>query len=248
LNVERWTLKVERLPILVIALSISVLLSSCGKQASAPPPRPTVAPGTGIVRGVVKFIGTPPPMRIIGGECTPGSTPAADESLLVNSDGSMRNIVVFIKDGPNIAGPPLGDAQLTQKNCQYEPHVQAIRTGQNMVVTSQDATVHNVHVEADANPAQNFSESINDKHPVSFAFPEVVRFKCDVHPWMTAYAYVFDHPCFAVTGDDGKFEIDHLPPGTYTLVAWQEKLLTQEMQVTVPADKAADVTIEYKGQ
>jgi hypothetical protein len=220
-------------------------MTGCGKQAAAPPVKPTVAQGTGIIRGIVKFIGTPPPMKIIGGECTPGSTPAPDESLLVNPDGTMRNVVVFIKDGPNVAGPPPGEAQLVQKNCQYEPHVQAIRTGQNLTVTSQDATVHNVHVEADANPAQNFSESMGGTHTVNFALPEVVRFKCDVHPWMTAYAYVFDHPCFAVTGEDGRFEIDHLPPGTYTLVAWQEKLLTQEMQVTVPADKPVEANFEY---
>ncbi len=184
-------------------------------------------------------------MKIIGGECTPGSTPAMDESLLVNADGGMRNVVVFIKDGPNLAGPVAGDAQLTQKNCQYEPHVMAIRTGQNLVVTSQDATIHNVHVESDANPAQNFSESIGGTHTLNFALPEVVRFKCDVHPWMTAYAYVFNHPCFAVTDADGKFEIDHLPAGTYTLVAWQEKLLTQEMQVTVSADKPVKADFEY---
>jgi hypothetical protein len=209
--------------------------------------RPTVTPGTGVIRGTVKFVGTPPPVKTIGAICFPGSIPALDESLLVNADGSMKNIVIFIKDGPNLAGPPPGDALLAQRNCQYVPHVLALRTGQNLVVTSQDPTVHNVHIEADANPSQNFSQTQAASHTVVFQQPELLRIKCDVHPWMTAYAYVFDHPCFAVTADDGKFEIAHLPPGTYTLVAWQEKLLTQELQVTVSADKPTEVTIEYHG-
>jgi plastocyanin len=220
---------------------------SCDRQADVAAPRPTVAAGTGVVRGVVRFIGTAPVPKVIGGECCPGSSPVLDESLAVNADGVMKNIVVFIKDGPNIAGPPASDALLTQRNCQYEPHVLAIRTGQNLVVTSHDATLHNVHVEANVNPAQNFSEAEGATHTVTFQQPELVRIKCDVHAWMTAYAYVFDHPCFAVTGEDGKFEIPHLPAGTYTLVAWQEKLGTQQMSVTVTADKSTEVNIEYKG-
>jgi hypothetical protein len=126
------------------------------------------------------------------------------------------------------------------------PHVLAIRTGQNLVVTNHDPTLHNVLITADANPGDNLEETQGATHTVHFDRPDLIRFKCSVHAWMTAYAYVFDHPCFAVTGDDGKFEIPHLPAGTYTLVAWQEKLGTREMQVTV-GDKPSDVTIEYKG-
>jgi plastocyanin len=233
----------------ILSLLLCMMLTlSCDRQADVTAPRPTVAAGTGVVRGVVEFIGTAPVQKVIVGECCPGSSPVLDESLVVNPDGSMKNIVVFIKDGPNIAGPPATDALLTQRNCQYEPHVLAIRTGQNLVVTSHDATLHNVHIEGEANPSQNFSETEGATHTVNFSQPELVRFKCDVHAWMTAYVYVFDQPCFAVTGDDGKFEIPHLSAGTYTLVAWQEKLGTRDMKVTVAADKPAEVKFEYRGE
>ena len=60
-----------------------------------------------------------------------------------------------------------------------------------------------------------------------------VRFKCQVHPWMTAYVGVFDHPYFAVSGDTGAFSIKNLPAGTYTLAAWHERYgeKTTEVQV-----------------
>jgi plastocyanin len=229
--------------LLLIAL---VLMTGCDQSASAPAVRPTVPAGTCVVRGVVRFAGPAPVAKIIGGDCCPGSTPVVDESLVVGSDGALKNVVVFIKSGPNIAVPGLKDKVLAQKNCRYEPHVLAILTGQNLVVTSHDATLHNVHVEPENSAQQNFSQTLDATRSVHFDQPELVRFKCDVHPWMTAYVQVFDHPCFAVTGDDGRFEIGNLPAGTYTLVAWQEKLLTQEMSVTVTADKPVEVKFEYR--
>ena len=57
----------------------------------------------------------------------------------------------------------------------------------------------------------------------------------DVHPWMSAYVQVFDHPYFAVTSKDGSYKIDNIPAGTYEVVAWQEKFKdkTVSHQVTV---------------
>jgi hypothetical protein len=73
----------------------------------------------------------------------------------------------------------------------------------------------------------------------TFTTPEVmVRFKCDVHSWMAAQVGVVAHPYFAVTKDDGSYEIRNLPPGTYTIEAWHEKFGTQIAKVTV-ADKQA---------
>jgi hypothetical protein len=67
-----------------------------------------------------------------------------------------------------------------------------------------------------------------------------------VHPWMSGFVAVFDHPFFAVTKPDGSFEIKGLPPGTYNLVFWHEKLPRQEKQVTVAEDKPADVSVTMK--
>ena len=71
-------------------------------------------------------------------------------------------------------------------------------------------------------------------------------FKCDVHGWMNAYVGVLDHPYFAVTGADGKFELKALPPGTYTIEAWHEKLGAQTQSVTIGEKETKDVTFTFK--
>ncbi len=207
--------------------------------------RATVPTGVGVVRGVVKFTGPRPPLKVIGGDCFPGATVVLDESAIVNADGTLKNVAVFVKDGPNVQTPDLPEAVLTQKSCQYVPHVRALRVGQILSVTSHDSTPHNVHIESIENPGDNFSELQGGSHAVHFDHAGVVRFKCDVHPWMTAYVHVFDHPCYAVTGDDGTFEIGKLPAGTYTLIARHEKFGDLEKSFTVQNDKPVTVNFEY---
>ena len=81
----------------------------------------------------------------------------------------------------------------------------------------------------------------------TFDKPEVmVPFKCDVHGWMNAYVGVMSNPYFAVTDKDGKFELKSLPPGTYTIEAWHEKLGTQTASVTLGAKETKDITFVFK--
>ncbi len=218
----------------------------CDKPAAVVPPKPAVPAGRGAIRGTVRYAGPPVVANVIGGECCPGAEPARDESVLVGPDLGLANVVVWIKDGPNIAGEPPLDRVLTQKNCQYIPHVLALRTNQVLNVTSHDPVPHNVHVEANLNPAENFAELQNASHALRFTLPETIRFKCDVHPWMTAYVAVFDHPCFDVTTMTGGFDLSRLPPGTYTVLAWHERLGTMEKSVTVADAVPSVVDFEFK--
>ena len=85
------------------------------------------------------------------------------------------------------------------------------------------------------------------KNTTTFTAPEVmVRFKCDVHSWMDAYAGVLDHPYFAVTANGGAFELKDVPPGTYTIEAWHEKLGTQTQSVTLGAKEAKTISFTFK--
>ena len=86
------------------------------------------------------------------------------------------------------------------------------------------------------------------KHTHTFSAREVmVPFKCDVHKWMTAYVGVLDHPFYAVTAGNGRFELKGLPPGTYTVEAWHEKLGTQTQTVTIGEKQTSDVAFTFKG-
>lgn len=215
--------------------------------APAPPKRAAVPAGDGVVRGVVKFSAARPAAKVIGGDCCPGAAPAVDESTVVNTDGTLKHVVVYVKDGPNVASP--GDsvpALLDQKDCRYLPHVLAVRTNQPVDVSSHDPTLHNVHVRASVNRAMNFSQTVNATRRLTFTAEEFIGIKCDVHPWMSAHVAVFDHPFFAVTGDDGTFQIERLPRGTYTLIAWHEKYGTSEKQINLTGGEPVDVRFEYR--
>jgi len=73
----------------------------------------------------------------------------------------------------------------------------------------------------------------------------MVKFKCDVHPWMGAWIAVMDHPFFQVTKEDGKFIIENLPAGDYELQAWHEKLGPQNVQVTLAEGEAKEINFTF---
>jgi hypothetical protein len=77
--------------------------------------------------------------------------------------------------------------------------------------------------------------------------PEMIKVKCDMHPWMTAYVLISSHPFFSVTGADGRFKLDKVPAGKYTVEAWHEKFGAKTMEVTVEPDQAAAADFAYTG-
>jgi hypothetical protein len=222
-------------------------------RVPATPPAPhgvAAADGAWCVRGTVRFEGeVPEPGQIdttAVKECAaqhPGGL--FDDSLLVAA-GRLANVVVWVKPGPGqeLPAPPPSatPAVLDQKGCRYLPHVLAVQVGQPVVVKNSDPFLHNVHALSFNNPPFNFGQPTRDPvgrtvGPLKVA--EVFRIKCDVHPWMSAYVHVVDHPYFAVSGEDGTFKIPGtLPDGAYTLVAWHEKLGEKQIEVTVTGGRA----------
>jgi plastocyanin len=165
-------------------------------------------------------------------------------------DGGLENVFVYVKDG--LGGyyfePPTAAVTLDQQGCQYRPHVLGVQTGQKLTISNSDDTMHNVHALAQANPEFNAQQPMKkittDK---IFTKREVMMpFKCDVHGWMHAFVGVVEHPYFAVTHDGGKFELKNLPPGTYTVEAWHEKLGTQTQSVTLGEKDSKSVTFTFK--
>jgi Carboxypeptidase regulatory-like domain len=73
-----------------------------------------------------------------------------------------------------------------------------------------------------------------------------VVIKCNVHPWMRAFAFVFAHPYFEVTTKTGEFALKNVPPGTYTIEAWQEKYGAQDQTVTIGPKESKTISFTYK--
>lgn len=207
------------------------------------------------ITGKITLDGKPPeqpPIDMSGvKECAAkhngGSVP--DPSYVVGKDGGLANVIVSIKkeEGADLGGEAKKDpVTLDQKGCMYEPHVLAMQVGQDLIVKNDDEFMHNIHSLAQTNPAFNFAQPNKDpgkKVDEAMKAPEYFRIKCDVHPWMSAFVGVFDHPFFAVTKDDGTFSIDTkgLKDGDYTIELWHEKLASDtpaEEKVTVKDGKA----------
>lgn len=169
--------------------------------------------------------------------------PVSEDTIVADDKGNLANVVVSLKiDDPSVLGGevPKDAAVIDQKGCMYSPHVVAMMVGQKLVVKNDDPFAHNIHSLAQTNPGFNFMQPNKDagKDAPTPKTKEVIKVKCDVHPWMGAWLVVLDHPFFSVSKTDGTFTIKGLPDGDYTLQAWHEKLGTQEAKVTVKDGKA----------
>jgi hypothetical protein len=171
--------------------------------------------------------------------------PVMDPSVVAGEKGELANVIVHIKaEDPAALGgeAPKDQVILDQQGCMYVPHVLTMTTGQDLMVKNSDGFLHNVHSLAVENPAFNFGQpnkNPGQKVPDQPKTTEIFRVKCDVHPWMSAYIGVFEHPFHAVSGEDGKYTIKgKLPDGEYTLVAVHEKFGETEEKVTVKDGKA----------
>jgi plastocyanin len=195
------------------------------------------------VTGVVKFEGTPPkPAKIDTSQdplCAKGRpTPLTAEDIVVGANGGLANVVIYVSGGlhGSTFPPPQQPAVLEQKGCQYKPHVLAMQTNQKLSVVNSDETTHNIHPTPNNNREWNMTQPHGMPLEQTFAREEIaVPVKCNVHPWMKGYIAVLKHPYFAVSDKEGRFELKDLPPGTYTITAWQEKLGTTNQQITVSA-------------
>jgi carboxypeptidase family protein len=233
---------------------------ACGGGSTAqqpPPPPPPFDPSTaGSISGTVKLEGTPPPAEVIRLDADPKCVTAAQgeerrtEDYVVGSDNEVQNVFVYVKEGlPQRLYPvPTGPVVLDQQKCRYIPRVMGVQVGQPFVIQNSDPFMHNIHAEGAVNQPFDLAEPLQGiRMTKTFATREVmVPIKCNVHAWMHAFVGVVEHPFFAVSNGSGQFSILQLPPGTYTLEAWHERLGTATQQVTVGPKEAKPVNFSFR--
>ena len=264
-----------RFGLVLVAMVMVLALAACGGDdengggggaaepapdsgQGAKEPAPVADSNDASISGTVTFKGEAPEMALLDMAADPvcaeknQEDPKRRQVLVLGDSQRIANVLVQIKGGlPSMEHEaPAAVVEFDQGGCQYSPHVFALRVGQTLKILNPDGTLHNVHAFSKVNAEFNEAmpkfrtelEKVFDKaEPTPFAV------KCDVHPWMNAWAAVFDHPYFAVTGSDGSFTIGNLPAGTYELEIWHERLPAQTVTVTVAAGEQAtldDVVME----
>jgi plastocyanin len=206
----------------------------------------------GGIKGKVVFAGTAPAPRKI--PVTIDQYMCGDEknaeNLLLSPQKEIRNAVVWLEDPPPgaVATAQAEKVEIDQRGCTFIPRVVVVPAGGTVDFLNSDRLLHNIHATPKLNVSFNRTQPKSRTIPVTFAKPEIVRINCDLHSWMTAWVVVAEHSFYAVTGADGQFVFDNLPPGQYRLQVWHEQLGKVAASVVVGDQQAAPVTIEMKAR
>ena len=239
------------------------LLVDCGKEKAKeaePEPvveipkdtveTPAVLP-TGTIRGRIIYTGTFPNRKAITIDkdvAICGKDTKLSEDIIVSqTNNGIKNVVVSIIDPPQTPLSKGGNGRvLDQRGCWFYPHVQVIPTGTTLEILNSDGILHNIHTFSVKNPPINKAQpGFKKKMTESFDQPEIIRVRCDAHPWMGAWIVAAGHPFFAVTDESGAFQLENVPVGSHTLHFWHEKLGKKLRDVGVSEGEESTVEIRY---
>jgi hypothetical protein len=230
----------------VVLVGFTVLAASAVALAGTP--------SGGTVTGKVTYEGTPAKMKPIDMSKEPVcakmyTTAPTSESVVTGPGNTLEDVVVYVSAGAPDEAAPSTAATFTQKGCRYIPHVLAFQVNQEFKVLNEDQTSHNIHPMPKLNREWNKSQPpgtppITEKYDKA----EFIPVKCNVHPWMHGNFAVLKNSRFTVTENGGAFTLANLPPGKYTITAWQESYGEQSQEVTISGSETKTITFVFKAK
>lgn len=245
---------------LLSMVALNFALAGCSSKPAKPAVVEATLVGSGTIGGRVTLEGTPPKEQQLplDAACSASCKKHGTElprftRTYVTKNGGLGDVLVTLIDIPPQPIPAGTDALIINQNgCEYHPYVAACQVGQTIRVTNQDPLTHNIHTlpKISGNKEVNKSQAEGTK-PLEFVYDkpeEFLQFKCDVHPWMFTYVSVLNHPFYAVTNEDGHFEIKGLPDGKYKVKFKHRKAGEQIKEVEIKGGKATvDVVLKVPG-
>jgi len=261
----------NRFAVLVLAAVATTVACGGGEkeETKAPPPAAGGAPaapgagaaapaapaGNATISGKITFTGTVPPAEKVKLSADPKCVEMHKEGMekqpIKVKDGGLADVYVYVKGGlpPGNYPAPAEPAVIDQKGCNYTPHIVTLQVGQPLKIKNDDDTLHNIHPRPTINEEFNIGQPRKGMESTRTFTKKEIMFPvgCDVHPWMRAYISVADNPFYAVTKEDGTFEIKGLPAGDYEIEAYHEKLKTMSQKVSVKSGETTKVDFAFKG-
>lgn len=251
----------ERLPVVLCTVLTGLFLGMCSTVCASPYEAISVING-GSVKGSVHFEGTPPepsafklnryPDQVYCGALTDGSGYRRLHEVMVGAQGGLKDVVVTIEGVAKGKPFELQETKLEANICQFVPYVSVMRNEHPLIVKNLDSVAHDLQV----------YERDWDHVLIMFHRPaltkggtqDIVRFtggrrgvimQCGMHPYMQGHGLAVDNPYYAVTGNDGMFEIKDLPAGTYRIKAWHPSLGEQERELVVVAGQGMSAEFTF---
>jgi plastocyanin len=228
-----------------LAIALAVLL----------PAGPSMSAANGSIRGKVDLPPAPPRVERrpsisqLGsgkGDLLEPVTPPASVVKKRDEPPEPAVSVVYLERAPRGAFAEFEErhARMDQRGERFVPHVLAITVGSVVDFPNNDETYHNVFSLSDTRSFDLGRYAAGHSKAVRFERPGIVRVFCDIHSHMNAFILVFAHRYFAVTDAEGRYHLDNVPPGTYTVVMWNEAWPQETRQVTIP-DAGGEVDVSF---
>jgi plastocyanin len=217
---------------------------------------PATSAAPGVIRGRVDLPPAPPRVERrpsitqLGGDRVgllnpvPPPSPAAVRKRDEPPEPAVS--VVYLERAPRAAFAELDErhARMDQRGERFVPHVLAITVGSVVDFPNNDATYHNVFSLSETKTFDLGRYAAGHSKAIRFDRPGIVRVFCDIHSHMNAFILVFAHRYFTLTDADGRYHIDNVPPGTYTVVMWNEAWPLESRQATLP-EAGGDVEVSF---